>query len=40
MATTAVTWILNVESVVSINPQSTLDKDLSGDKLAPQAHIQ
>ena len=29
-----------MESVVSINPQSVIDKDISGDKLAQQAHIQ
>jgi len=30
--------ISNVESAVGVNPQSWLDKEVSGDNLAPQAH--
>ena len=28
----------NVESAVGVNPQSALDKEVSGDNLAPQAY--
>ena len=29
----------NVEPAVGVNPQSALDKEVSGDNLAPQAYI-